>query len=200
MKTAYCFDLDGTVTQTEILPVIAAELGMTDEIEVLTRATMDGLIPFDASFRLRCLVLGLVPPETIATVVASIPLHSDILEFIQSRQADCFLVTGNLDIWVAPIVQRCGCGAYTSTAVNKDGRLCVDHILNKAHVVEKLREQKGYERIVAVGDGANDVGMLDMADIGIAYGGVHPPAGPALTVSDLVINDGTTLCKLLKTL
>lgn len=199
MKTAFCFDLDGTVTQTEILPAIAAELGMTDEIEVLTRATMDGLIPFDASFRLRCLVLGLVPPETIAKIVASIPLHPDILAFVQSRKTDCYLVTGNLDIWVAPIVDRCGCHAHTSTAVNRDGRLCVSHIINKAHTIEKLREQ-GYERIVAVGDGANDVGMLDLADIGIAYGGVHPPAASALAVSDLVINDGTTLCKLLKTL
>jgi HAD superfamily phosphoserine phosphatase-like hydrolase len=200
MKTAFCFDLDGTVTQAEILPAIAAELGMTDEIEVLTKATMDGLIPFDASFRLRCLVLGLVPPPSIAAIVASIPLHPDILEFVQSRRADCFLVTGNLDIWVAPVVERCGCGAHTSTAVTQDGRLCVSHILNKAHVVESLRDREGYERVVAVGDGANDVGMLDLADIGIAYGGVHSPAVSALAVSDLVINDGATLCKLLKTL
>lgn len=200
MKTAYCFDLDGTITQTEILPLIAVELDMADEVEVLTKATMDGLIPFDASFRLRCLILGLVPEESVRKIISSVPLDSDILSFIQTRHADCFLVTGNLGQWVAPIAQRCGCHLYSSEAVQQNGRLQVNNILNKSHVVEHLRKEDKYERVVAIGDGANDVGMLDLADIGISFGGVHPPAKSALEVSDLVINNGEALCRILKTL
>ena len=90
MKIAYCFDLDGTVTKTEILPCIASDLGVSDEIATLTRATMDGHIEFDASFRLRCLILGQVNPEVVRTIVSNIPLDESLLFFIRSNSANCF--------------------------------------------------------------------------------------------------------------
>ena len=45
MTTAYCFDLDGTLTRQELLPLIASSVGLEDEISVLTQATIDGLLP-----------------------------------------------------------------------------------------------------------------------------------------------------------
>lgn len=74
MKTAFCFDLDGTLTKTEILPCIASDLGVSDEIATLTRATMEGHIEFEPSFRLRCLILGQVAPEVVRAIVTNIPL------------------------------------------------------------------------------------------------------------------------------
>jgi HAD superfamily phosphoserine phosphatase-like hydrolase len=199
MKTAFCFDLDGTVTTTEILPCIASVLGVSDEIATLTRATMDGHIDFEPSFRLRCLILGVVPPEQVRAVVATVPLEERILKFIQDRKKKCFLVTGNLDIWVAPIAERCGAKLYCSKASIQDGKLVLNSILNKASAVSELRKQ-GYERIVSIGDGANDVAMLDASDIGIAFGGVHTPSRAATGAADYVIHDGVTLCKLLEAL
>ena len=46
MKKIFCFDLDGTITTQEILPLIAAELDLYEEISTLTQATINGLIPF----------------------------------------------------------------------------------------------------------------------------------------------------------
>lgn len=57
MRTAYCFDLDGTLTRQELLPLIASSVGLEDEIEVLTQATIDGFLPFDKSFKLRVRLL-----------------------------------------------------------------------------------------------------------------------------------------------
>ena len=110
MKTAFCFDLDGTISSLEILPCIAAELGIADEIATLTRLTMDGHIPFTDSLRLRTLILGQIPLDRVHAIIDAIQLDCDLLSFLDDYRSDCFIVTGNLDLWVAPLLQRLGCG------------------------------------------------------------------------------------------
>ncbi len=58
MSPTIFFDFDGTITRQEVLPLIAREIDMEDEIATLTRATMDGLLDFRKSFRLRCRLLS----------------------------------------------------------------------------------------------------------------------------------------------
>lgn len=199
MRTAFCFDLDGTVTTTEVLPCIASEIGVSDEIAILTSATMDGHIAFEPSFRLRCLILAQVPEDRVQAIVSNIPLDEAIVSFIHKHKTDSFLVTGNLDIWMHPISQICDCDIYSSEGLYDGGYLKITKILNKAHAVAEIRA-RGYDRIVAIGDGANDVPMLEASDIGIAFGGVHSPSPSAVSVSDYIIYEGAALCRMLQTL
>ena len=169
MRTAYCFDLDGTLTRQELLPLIASSVGLEDEIEVLTQATIDGFLPFDKSFKLR----------------------------VRPRQ--CFVVTGNLDLWVEPVLERLGVRSFTSRARMRDGRLeGVEEILHKGDAVTSLRGE--FERIVAVGEGMNDVPMFEAADLRVAYGGVHVPNRVLTGLSDFVVHEGEALCRLLNML
>lgn len=200
MKTTFCFDLDGTITTTELLPCIASELGVTDEIATLTRLTMEGHIPFTDSMRLRCLILGQLPVERVHSIVESVPLESLLVEFINERPDDCAIVTGNLDIWLKPLIQRLRCRWICSKASQRLGRLSLDSILDKGQALRDIRASGDYERHVAIGDGANDAPMLAEADIGIAYGAVHSPALVAVAASTMLINSPEALCRLLKAL
>ncbi len=199
-NTAFCFDLDGTVTRLEVLPVIAAELGLAEEIGFLTQMTIRGQIPFEMSFRLRCRLLADIEVDTVAHIVEDVPLDEEIADFIRARREHCYVVTGNLNVWVRRLVGRLGCGVYSSTAdARPNGKLgALTSILRKGTAIRDLRSQ--YDRVVCVGEGFNDLPMFEEADIGVAYGGVHPPAREVIENADYVVGQGATLCKLLNTL
>lgn len=200
INTAYCFDLDGTITRLEVLPVIAAELGLAEEIGFLTQMTIRGQIPFEMSFRLRCRLLADIPVDTVAQIVDQVPLEESIVDFIQQRPNQCHIVTGNLDVWVSRLVRRIGCGVYCSSAATRpDGKLgALTQILRKGTAVRDLRGR--CDRVVSIGEGFNDLPMFEEADIGVAYGGVHPPAREVIDNADYIIAKGDTLCRLLNTL
>ena len=195
MARVYAFDLDGTVTRAEILPRIAALAGLADEMERLTRLTLDGTLAFEASFRLRFELLRDIPVPEVQAVVAAVPLDPHIEAFIQANRARCALVTGNLDLWIAPLVERLGCRVFCSRSAYADGRLHLTDVLHKGQAVGVLKAEG--QRVIAIGESVNDIPMFEAADCGIAYGGLHAPAPGLLRLADHTADDGAALCSLL---
>lgn len=197
--TCFAFDLDGTITTEELLPLIAAELNLETEMSLLTRLTMDGVIPFEDSFRLRFAILRAAGLERVQSIVSEVQLDPYIVEFIRENRSRCFVVTGNLDLWIAPLADKLGCEFFASTAVMQGGRIAGIHqVMRKSVPALKLKDR--FERLVAVGDGFNDIPMFDVAEIGIAYQGVHTAPDALISVSNYVALDGKSLCRLLRTL
>lgn len=199
MTTCYVFDLDGTVTRQEILPLIAGALDLEKEMKLLTKLTLDGTIPFEDSFRLRAAILKAAPLRSIHEIVSEVKIDRSIEEFILLNKDKCFIATGNLDVWISPIIDKLGCKAFTSVGTVKNGKLIgVSSVLRKNIPVLSLRNT--YNRIVAIGESANDMPLFEAADISVAFGGVHTPTVQIMEIADYVVFNGGSLCRLLSTL
>jgi phosphoserine phosphatase len=198
VRTAYCFDLDGTITREEILPLLAAELDLYEEISALTEATIRGVIPFRKSFLLRCRLLSELPVSRAQHVISGVSLYHGLVDFIHARKDKCFVITGNLDAWVKPLAELLECKVYSSSAnVENDRIVTITHVLNKGDAVEEIR--RSFDRIVAVGDGMGDVPMFEKADVRIAFGGTHTPIQSLIQFTDYLTFSERSLCTLLST-
>lgn len=190
-------DLDGTLTRTELLPAIARHVGIEEEMTRLTTATMAGEIPFDVSFRERVAMLAEVPLEAVQEAILDAPVFEELLALLLEHPERALVVTGNLDVWVQPFLDRHGLAGMSSRAALTDGRVTgVEHILSKDDALARF---PGRLRI-ALGDGANDASMIRGAEIGIAWCGVHAAAEPVIEVADYAFAREETLCRFLRRL
>lgn len=195
LQRVFLFDLDGTLTTKEILPEIAAEIGMKEELGALTREAIAGRVPYHESLTRRVQLLGKTGNRRIREIIAEVPVQPGILEFMQENRDRCYIVTANLDIWVEDFCRNLGFRSFTSNAT-ADG----DHVASLDRILDKRIIARGFINAVAVGDGHNDAGMLEEAEVGIACGLVHDPAGSLLQVATHAAYDEATLCRLLRLL
>ena len=195
----FAFDLDGTVTKVETLPLLAEELDLAEEMKLLTDLTLSGKIPFAKSFRMRYLILRNIPLQRIQEIMDGVELDEEIAAFIRANKKNCAVVTGNLDCWIEPVVAKLGCKCFSSTSELDEKNIPVlKKILDKGTAIRELK--KGGDKVIAIGESFNDVPMFEEANTSIAYGGVHKPVSAAISVSDYVVFDGGALCRLLKML
>ena len=170
-KLIFLFDLDSTVTREEILPAIANRFGIFEQMRQVTESTMKGEIPFKQSFLQRVELLKNIPVSEVCQLVSGIKLNEKVVEFIQKNKSRCYIVTGNLDIWIKGLIVKIGIESHTfcSSALVRDDYLQdVISIVDKNAVVSQMLLP-----FVAVGDGNNDAEMIEAAEIGIGYGGVR---------------------------
>ncbi|MDA9896975.1 HAD-IB family phosphatase [Pelagibacterales bacterium] len=197
IKNAYCFDLDGTVTTEEILPILSKDVDLHEEISALTTATINGTIPFKESFLLRCKLLSTIPVVKVHQILEKIIFYKEIEKFIKSNNQNCYIVTGNLDIWIEPLIKKLNCNYFSSKGRFINDNLVIDYVINKGDAINELR--KKYEKIISIGDGMGDVQMFENSDVSIAFGGTHEPVESVIKLSDYVTYNDKTLCKLLNT-
>lgn len=192
----FLFDLDATVTKEEILPALAEQVGLLEEMREMTEKTMRGEIPFQSSFLARVEMLKTIPVSRVAEIVEKTPLNEELSQFIRSHASRCYIVTGNIDVWIEKLIKRIGLPmshCYCSSASVSD-----DYIISVNSVVDKEKIAKQFVvPVVAVGDGSNDAEMVRLADVGIGYGGVRPVAYSLMCNATHVICDEHRLCSFL---
>lgn len=197
--TRFIFDLDGTISTEETLPLIASHFHIEEEIGRLTRETVAGITPFTESFIKRVHLLSRLPVRKVRELLGGVRLFPGVLDFIMSHRENCVVATGNLDCWVGELVERIGIECYTSSAsVQNDHIVKITKILQKEDVVTMFKDQG--DTVVFIGEGNNDMEAMRLADTSIASGLVHVPANSVLSIADYLVFEEGALCRLLNQL
>ena len=197
-RYVFLFDLDSTVTKQEILPTIAKRLGIYEQMSALTEKTMQGEIPFKQSFLQRVDLLKDVPVSEVCAMVENIQLNERLVDFIKRKHDRCYIVTGNLDVWIEGLIKRIGMekNVFCSKALVQDDYIQdVFSIIDKNAVISQM-----VMPFVAVGDGNNDAEMIEAAEIGIGYGGVRDIASSVLACASHAVYEEERLVDFLERL
>ena len=197
-RYVFLFDLDSTITRQEILPTIARQFGVFEEMSTLTECTMRGELPFKQSFLQRVELLKQIPVSEVCELIGEIQLNEPLVEFIRRHQNRCYIVTGNLDLWIEKLIQKLGMEKNTfcsKALVEHDYIQDVSSIVDKNAVIGQM-----VLPFVAVGDVDNDAELIEAAEIGIGYGGVREIAPSVLACASHAVYQEQKLVEFLERL
>lgn len=194
----FVFDLDSTVTKKEILPTIAEKIGKLEEMRELTESTMMGIIPFKTSFINRVKLLDKLNVSFVSEIIEDIPLNENIANFIMENRSRCYLVTGNLNIWIEKLVKKLGLENHVYSSIAAVENDLISHVVSVAD--KELIVKQFVQPFVMVGDGDNDTCMARYADISIGFGGVRKIAPSLARTVDYAFHDDYKCAEFLKKL
>ncbi|WP_456598953.1 phosphoserine phosphatase SerB [Blastococcus sp. SYSU DS0616] len=180
-KRLIVLDVDSTLVRGEVIDELAARAGRAAEVARITAAAMNGELDFAESLRARVAVLAGLPEEVLDEVREHLVLTPGARTLIRTLQRlgfRCGIVSGGFTQITDPLAESLGLDfAAANTLEVRDGRLTgglVGDIVDrpgKARALMRFAEEYGIplDQTVAVGDGANDLDMLNTAGLGIAF-------------------------------
>mgnify|MGYP003336357138 CR=1 FL=1 len=196
MRRLFLFDVDSTLINEEVIDLIAAEAGVIEQVSQITTAAMSGNLDFSESLIKRVALLSGVSTTVLNEVQSEITLTNgavDLIKTLLGKGDVVAVVSGGFTEVIAPLLTSLKIKDFKANSLQIiDGRLTgkvQGAIIDRRAKAEFLREIAAIHQIplahtVAVGDGANDIDMIQTAGIGVAF-----CAKPALIeVADRVIN------------
>ncbi|MCB1508194.1 MAG: phosphoserine phosphatase SerB, partial [Hyphomicrobiaceae bacterium] len=175
-------DMDSTMIGQECIDELAAELGLKDKIATITERAMRGEIDFEPALRERVALLKGLDASVVDTVIAErITLTPGGPELVRTMRANggfTALVSGGFTLFTSVIAERIGFDTTSANILNvEDGKLAgtvAEPILGRQAKLDALRahaEARGLSlaETMAVGDGANDLAMIEAAGMGVAF-------------------------------
>ncbi len=180
-KKLIAFDMDGTILEAEAIDEIAKRAGVRREVAELTRRAMNGEIEFEYALRERVRLLKGLPVEVVEEVAEELPISKGAEEVIKTLKSMGFmtvLITGGFDVVARKVAERLGFDYWFANKLGvEDGKLngevevLVSGGGSKLEILKKVAEAHGIdlEECVAVGDGANDLLVLEKVGLGIGF-------------------------------
>lgn len=175
------FDMDSTAIQIECIDEIAKLAGVGEEVAEVTERAMQGELDFEQSLRQRVGTLAGADEAILSEVRKDLPFMPDLVELINTFKQfgwKTAIASGGFTYFSDYLKQELGLDHAQSNQLEiVDGKLTgqvlggVVSAQTKADILEELAEQYDVEphNTIAVGDGANDLTMMGVAGLGIAY-------------------------------
>jgi phosphoserine phosphatase len=180
-RRLFAFDMDSTLIEGEVIDELAKLAGVADEVLKITESAMRGEIEFQQSFRLRVALLRGLKETRVRNLLDTIPLVEGAEQLIGTLKMLGYktaILSGGFNFFAQHLQRRLGIDYVFANDLDiVDGVVSGEvrtPIVDGARKAELLRQIAGQENIsldqvVAVGDGANDLPMLGIAGMGIAF-------------------------------
>ena len=176
-----CFDMDSTLIQTEVIDELAELAGVGPEVKEITELAMQGEIDFKESFTRRMKLLKGLKEEVLQDVAERLPITKGARRLIDTLKSYGFktaILSGGFSYFGEYLQKELGIDyVYANRLEIKDGVLTGGYLgdivdgTKKAEYLKEIAKKEGIHinQTIAVGDGANDLAMLNLAGLGIAF-------------------------------
>lgn len=181
MRRLICFDMDSTLIETEVIDELAIRAGVGDQVKAITEAAMRGEIDFCESFRQRCALLKGLDVSVMQEIAKNLPITEGVDRLMRILKKVGFkiaILSGGFTYFGNYLKQKYNIDyVYANELEVENGKLTGRHvgdIVDGKRKAELLRliaqvENVDIRQTVAVGDGANDLPMISIAGLGIAF-------------------------------
>jgi phosphoserine phosphatase len=176
-----CFDMDSTLIQTEVIVELAKKAGVGDEVDKITEAAMRGEIDFNESFKQRVALLKGVDESVMQEIAENLPITEGAERLFKTLKKYGFrtaILSGGFTYFGKYLQHKFDIDyVFANDLEIVDGKLTGKHegdIVDgamKAELLKKIafKEDIHLEQVIAIGDGANDLPMINIAGLGIAF-------------------------------
>lgn len=175
-------DMDSTIIGQECIDELAAYAGVRAEVAAITERAMRGELPFEETLRQRVALLKGVPEAAIGEILADritvTPGARALVATMRAHGAMTALVSGGFTAFTRPVARKVGFEReYANVLIVENGHLSggseepIRGREAKLEALDALSAEKGIDRFatLAVGDGANDLSMIEAAGVGVAF-------------------------------
>jgi phosphoserine phosphatase len=176
-----CFDMDSTLIQAEVIDKLAELAGVGDRVKAITEAAMQGEIDFNESFKRRMRLLKGLSEEVLQEVAQNLPITKGAHRLISTLKSYGFktaILSGGFTYFGKYLQRELGIDyVYANQLEIKEGVLTGGYLGDivdgnkKATYLEEIAKKEGIDigQTIAIGDGANDLAMINLAGLGIAF-------------------------------
>lgn len=181
MRRLICFDMDSTLIETEVIDELAVRAGVGDQVKAITESAMRGEIDFSESFAQRCALLKGLDVSVMQEIAENLPITEGVDRLMRILKKVGFkiaILSGGFTYFGNYLKQKYNIDyVYANELEVENGKLTgryVGDIVDGKRKAELLRliaqvENVDIRQTVAVGDGANDLPMISIAGLGIAF-------------------------------